>query len=118
MNDQNFSTTDMEDEQNLGSFEGDQSTEDQPGEHEEPSQPRAVIVVKKDGETVLELTVDTLPVQIGRKGDNHIVLEEKNVSRKHAQILMKEGQYVIEDLESTGGTFERRTRHPKGHPHG
>ncbi len=66
--------------------------------------PNPTIVVKKDGEVVFEYSIEDLPVQIGRKSDNHIVLDERNVSRKHARILKKDDQFFIEDLESTGGT--------------
>jgi pSer/pThr/pTyr-binding forkhead associated (FHA) protein len=62
------------------------------------------VVVKKDDAVVFEHTLENLPVLIGRKSTNHIVLDEKNVSRQHAQILMKEDQYFIQDMGSTGGT--------------
>jgi len=62
------------------------------------------VVVKKDDAVVFEGTLEELPVQIGRKSTNHIVLDEKNVSRQHAQILMKDDQYFIQDQGSTGGT--------------
>lgn len=42
---------------------------------------------------------------IGRKLDNHIVLNDPRISRNHAQIRMVEGQYILLDLNSTGGTM-------------
>ncbi|MBN1465666.1 FHA domain-containing protein [candidate division KSB1 bacterium] len=62
------------------------------------------IVVKKDDSVVFEHTLEDFPVHIGRKSTNHIVLDEKNVSRVHAQILMKGDNYFIQDSGSTGGT--------------
>jgi len=44
-------------------------------------------------------------VNIGRRAENHLVLEDLRVSRKHAQIRKIQGQYVLFDLKSTGGTF-------------
>ena len=44
-------------------------------------------------------------VNIGRKLDNHIVIHDPRVSRNHAQIRVMEGQFVILDLNSTGGTL-------------
>lgn len=44
-------------------------------------------------------------VQIGRKKDNDLILEEATVSRNHAQIRLIRGKYVIFDLGSTGGTL-------------
>jgi len=42
---------------------------------------------------------------IGRKLDNHIVIQDPRVSRNHAQIRMVDGQYILLDLNSTGGTL-------------
>lgn len=78
------------------------------GPQEEPEETGSVtsqakVVVKKEDEVILEFGIENCPVRIGRKSDNDIVLEEKNVSRKHAEIIMKENQYFIADLQSTGG---------------
>lgn len=62
------------------------------------------VVVKKNDAVVFELTLEDFPVLIGRNSTNQIILDEKNVSRSHAQILMKEEQYFIQDSGSTGGT--------------
>ncbi len=43
--------------------------------------------------------------QIGRRRDNHLVLEHPSVSRNHTQIRLIDGNYVIFDLNSTSGTF-------------
>jgi serine phosphatase RsbU (regulator of sigma subunit) len=42
---------------------------------------------------------------IGRNPDCDLVLEPKSVSRKHAAIIRKGGDYVIKDLGSTRGTL-------------
>jgi hypothetical protein len=44
-------------------------------------------------------------VNIGRRADNHLVIEDLRVSRTHAQLRAVKGKYVIFDLNSTGGTF-------------
>lgn len=44
-------------------------------------------------------------VNIGRREDNHLVIEDKRVSRLHAQLRASKGRYSIFDLDSTGGTF-------------
>ena len=41
---------------------------------------------------------------IGRKLDNHIVINDPRVSRNHAQVRVMDGQFVVFDLNSTGGT--------------
>ncbi len=44
-------------------------------------------------------------VNLGRRLDNHIVLNDPRVSRNHAQLRAIKGRYVIFDLDSTGGTY-------------
>lgn len=44
-------------------------------------------------------------INIGRRSDNHLVLHDQRVSRTHAQIRAVRGQYVLFDLNSTGGTM-------------
>jgi hypothetical protein len=47
----------------------------------------------------------TLPiVNIGRKKDNHLVIENPAVSRRHAQLRAISGQYHFFDLGSMGGS--------------
>ena len=41
---------------------------------------------------------------IGRKLDNHIVLNDPRISRNHAQIRIVDKQYILLDLNSTGGS--------------
>lgn len=43
-------------------------------------------------------------INIGRKKDNHLVLEPSQVSRRHAQLRAIDGQYHFFDLGSTGGS--------------
>jgi pSer/pThr/pTyr-binding forkhead associated (FHA) protein len=48
----------------------------------------------------------TQPIlSLGRRLDNHIVLDDPRVSRAHAQLRLRFGRYVLYDLGSTGGTF-------------
>lgn len=43
-------------------------------------------------------------IAIGRGLDNDIILDDARVSRRHAQLRRRYGQYVLYDLDSTGGT--------------
>lgn len=44
-------------------------------------------------------------VNIGRRPDNHLVIDDPRISRTHAQLRAVRGQYVIFDLDSSGGTW-------------
>ncbi|MCG3173015.1 MAG: hypothetical protein GMKNLPBB_01191 [Myxococcota bacterium] len=44
-------------------------------------------------------------ISIGRSADNDIVLVAGNVSKKHAQIVLKMGKVLVADNKSTNGTF-------------
>jgi hypothetical protein len=56
-----------------------------------------------DGVQVFSL--DKPVVNLGRRPDNHLVIDDPRISRTHSQIRLRAGQFVIFDLESSGGTF-------------
>jgi hypothetical protein len=59
----------------------------------------------------LETVLLTQPVvNIGRRLENDLVIEDQRISREHAQIRAVKGQYVIFDLNSSGGTFVNSVR--------
>lgn len=54
--------------------------------------------------------VDTFPLRgpvtnIGRRLDNHLSIDDPRVSRRHAQLRVIRGQFILFDLNSTGGTY-------------
>jgi len=63
-----------------------------------------VIVGGPDGERA-RLTFSEPEITIGRGDGNHVVLAEKNVSKRHARIVVKDGRYILVDLKSTNGTY-------------
>lgn len=50
-------------------------------------------------------TVQNAVTNIGRRLDNHLVVDDPRVSRYHAQIRYVRGRFIIFDLNSTGGTY-------------
>ncbi len=56
-----------------------------------------------EGEKVFQLTEPV--VNIGRRLDNTLVIDDPRVSRNHAQLRAIKGRFVLFDLNSTGGTF-------------
>lgn len=61
-----------------------------------------------NGQQVYPLTHPVL--NIGRRPDNHIVIDDPRVSRKHAQIRVINNRYAIYDLDSTGGTYVNKVK--------
>lgn len=49
--------------------------------------------------------LDRSVVNIGRRSDNHVIVDDPRISRYHAQLRAIRGRYVVFDLNSTGGTF-------------
>lgn len=62
--------------------------------------PGAFLIIDGKRHFALEQAV----LNIGRRSDNHLVIEDPRASRLHAQIREREGRFVIFDLGSTGGT--------------
>lgn len=52
---------------------------------------------------VYPLTQDE--IVIGRDPTNDIVINDAEVSRKHARLMLQAGSYILEDLGSTNGTY-------------
>jgi pSer/pThr/pTyr-binding forkhead associated (FHA) protein len=44
-------------------------------------------------------------INIGRRLDNHVVIDDPRVSRAHAQLRIVKDRFVLFDLNSSGGTF-------------
>ena len=87
----------------------------------------ANLVIERGGAVGSEFPISTDESNIGRwDADNGIFPDidldshdpEAKVSRKHARIIVKNGQYLLEDLGSTNGTFVNRGRRLiPGSPH-
>jgi len=63
------------------------------------------LLLKFHAAVIKEIPVDKTPVTIGRKPDNDIVIDNMAVSGHHAKINLQGATYIIEDLQSTNGTF-------------
>jgi pSer/pThr/pTyr-binding forkhead associated (FHA) protein len=49
-------------------------------------------------------------INIGRRLENDLVIDDPRVSRNHAQLRAVDGNYVLCDRSSTGGTFVNGSR--------
>jgi predicted component of type VI protein secretion system len=50
-------------------------------------------------------TLEGDQMTIGRDSSNEIVINDAEISRRHARLTFQGGKYVLEDLGSTNGTF-------------
>jgi pSer/pThr/pTyr-binding forkhead associated (FHA) protein len=75
--------------------------EDSKNTAKEPLPLNAFLIV--DGIKVFPLSESV--INIGRRLDNKLVIDDPRISRNHAQLRAIKGRYVIFDLNSTGGTF-------------
>ncbi len=48
--------------------------------------------------------LDQPVVRLGRALDNDLILEDRRISRHHAQLRCRYGRYILQDMGSSGGT--------------
>src|SRR5258706_8043263 len=81
--------------------------------HHELGSPASIVVVDPSGRRSV-VPIRKHPFHIGRQADNQIVMRDNRASRVHAQVLLENGEYWIEDLKSRHGTYvngSKITRH-------
>ncbi len=49
--------------------------------------------------------LDQAVVNLGRRPDNQLVIDDARISRTHAQIRLAHKQFILFDLDSSGGTY-------------
>ncbi len=69
-----------------------------------PRAPQGTLVAR-EGSQRRELALGADPLSIGRDPKNDHVLDDRRVSRRHAEIRLRLGRYTLYDLQSTNGTF-------------
>lgn len=70
--------------------------------NEPPTVPAVGAFLIVDGKRHFRL--DRPLINVGRKLDNHLVLADPHVSRRHAEIRLQGVRYMLRDLNSTAGT--------------
>lgn len=63
------------------------------------------VTISERGKPPVKLDFDKPEITIGRVRGNDIVLQKNNVSKRHAKLLIKDGQFIIIDQKSTNGTI-------------
>ncbi len=69
----------------------------------------SLIVVDPNGHRA-RVEIKPVPFKIGRQADNDLILRDSRASRNHAQIVLENGQYIIEDAGSRHGVYVNGTR--------
>src|SRR5262249_29603463 len=70
---------------------------------EGPGGPMKLVIEDDEGRR-REVPLDRDEITIGRREDNLVHLPERNVSRRHARLVQRDGALVLEDLRSANGT--------------
>jgi len=69
-----------------------------------PRAPRGTLVIR-EGSQRRELPLGSEPITVGRDPQNDVTLDDRRVSRRHAEIRLRLGRYTLYDLQSTNGTL-------------
>ncbi|MFC4908697.1 FHA domain-containing protein FhaB/FipA [Actinomadura gamaensis] len=69
---------------------------------------KLVVVQGERTGTVIDLT--GVPITIGRANDSTLVVTDDYASSRHARLYAQDGQWIVEDLGSTNGTYLGRTK--------
>ncbi|MBX3181042.1 MAG: Flp pilus assembly complex ATPase component TadA [Polyangiaceae bacterium] len=76
-----------------------------------PNSPTSfAIVISEKGGAERRQTFDRTEVRVGRVQGNELMLPKGNVSKRHAQLALRDGNFTITDLNSTNGTYVNRRR--------
>ncbi|MBW2606457.1 MAG: FHA domain-containing protein [Deltaproteobacteria bacterium] len=68
------------------------------------------ILLKYKQKVLKKFEIDKDKITIGRHESNDIDINNPAVSKQHARIIKKQGNYLIEDLKSTNGTYLNTVR--------
>jgi pSer/pThr/pTyr-binding forkhead associated (FHA) protein len=68
------------------------------------------IVITSGPKTGLELPLGTEPLTIGRSSESGLVIRDDYTSSHHARLLLWGDQWMLQDLDSTNGTWHDGAR--------
>jgi pSer/pThr/pTyr-binding forkhead associated (FHA) protein len=69
-----------------------------------------VLVVKRGPNAGSRFVLDTQMTTVGRHPESDIFLDDVTVSRRHAEITGRSGEFVVRDVGSLNGTYLNRQR--------
>lgn len=69
-------------------------------------EPKATKIVVTAGEKIgTEIALSGRQLTIGRAGDSDLVVDDEYTSTHHAKLVFINGEWLVQDLDSTNGTF-------------
>ncbi len=68
------------------------------------------LVITSGAKEGLELELSPEPLTIGRSGESGLIIRDDYTSTHHARLMLWGEEWVIQDLDSTNGTFLDGTR--------
>jgi hypothetical protein len=71
----------------------------------QPATPASRLVIVSGPKSGLELPLGSEPLTIGRSSESGLVIRDDYTSTHHARLMLWDGNWVIQDLDSTNGTF-------------
>ena len=72
--------------------------------------PATTLVITSGGKAGLEIPLGSDPLMIGRASDAGLQIRDDYTSTHHARLLLWGADWVVQDLDSTNGTFVDGTR--------
>lgn len=73
------------------------------------AQPKELVVTEADG-AARTYPMSQEPLQIGRSDSCQVILQDTYASQMHARVYPKDGEWFVEDLGSTNGTYLNRVK--------
>ncbi|GAA3393815.1 FHA domain-containing protein FhaB/FipA [Cryptosporangium minutisporangium] len=68
------------------------------------------LVVTEGALAGTRITLSDLPITLGRADDSTLVINDDYASAQHARLVPRAGEWLIEDLGSTNGTYLGQTK--------
>lgn len=71
---------------------------------------KALLFIKKGKNSGLKFPLKQNVVNIGRDANNELVIDDIRASRNHAKIIFENDNFILQDNNSTNGTFLNNNR--------
>ncbi|GAA4676008.1 FHA domain-containing protein FhaB/FipA [Frondihabitans cladoniiphilus] len=70
-----------------------------------PDAPATRLVITNGAKSGLEMPLGDGPLTIGRSNESNLIIRDDYTSTHHARLMLWNGKWVVQDLDSTNGTF-------------